>query len=728
MTLQADDYIKRGNELFDLRKFQEAYEEFSNAVYSDGSYAEAFERCGDASFEMGKFEDAARDYRRALPLSPSKADLRHKYARTLARAERPDFREVAEAFGEASKCDPHNAEYLFEWGDALFKVEDFAVAAAKLENAVSLKRDYGSAYHLWGRCLSRTGDYAGASEKYAVAARTLPKNKRVFHNWGYALKMLGLYDEAAKKCLAAISLDPEGELHGTHNNLGRIYDKLYMNDEAVAEFEIAAGGAPPVNAYARNNWGNALLRMRRYGEALEKYDEAIALDPDYAKAYNNKAFAYWQQGVYKEALRVWKEACRIFEKEAKTSKDSQDFQLYGDILYSIMHDAGRAAEVYRRALAIQPDDADAMHNLMALYVAEKNEARDAVERNAAQAAAERVYADAERSLAKGARERPDDVDLLLKRAKLRLTIGKYEKAREDYLEALKRLEGKGYYMELAAAYSELGTLCANTDDFRQAAQCFAKALEQNPDDLTTRCHLAEAHCKLGETEKSERAYTEVFSVTPGQVEAYVGRGELYKTMGDAGEADMYDQAVSMYDEAIKLSRSGCGSKVLSNKEMAAVLYARGYARVKLYEATKHAPDERLLRDALADFRLCFSKDRCHLKAKRAQEKLSARLVYTRPQQVFRSYGPHIVFALSLFVFAYTQYLFFTGKPVIWNSKEKVLESLGGEFYSMLTFGSLIFMVAGLSLPQLLKLKIAGVELEKSSVDQIQPSGNIGIKD
>jgi hypothetical protein len=48
-------------------------------------------------------------------------------------------------------------------------------------------------------------------------------------------------------------------------------------------------------------------------------------------------------------------------------------------------------------------------------------------------------------------------------------------------------------------------------------------------------------------------------------------------------------------------------------------------------------------------------------------------------------------------------------------------------YSLLTFGSLLFMVAGLYLPQLLKLKVGGIELEKSSLDQSTPAGPIGIR-
>ena len=48
------------------------------------------------------------------------------------------------------------------------------------------------------------------------------------------------------------------------------------------------------------------------------------------------------------------------------------------------------------------------------------------------------------------------------------------------------------------------------------------------------------------------------------------------------------------------------------------------------------------------------------------------------------------------------------------------------YYAVLTFGALIFMVAGLYLPQILKLKVAGIQLEKSSAEQITTPSALGI--
>jgi hypothetical protein len=133
-----------------------------------------------------------------------------------------------------------------------------------------------------------------------------------------------------------------------------------------------------------------------------------------------------------------------------------------------------------------------------------------------------------------------------------------------------------------------------------------------------------------------------------------------------------------------------------------------------------------LRAAISDFRISYQKDKCNIKAKRACEKLTLRLSYTRSQNILRSIGPPTIFAVSAFLFFITQYLFFRGKPVLWDKSSKIFQGMSESHYVLLTFGSLIFMIAGLSLPELLKIKIAGVELEKSTIQQTQPFSSLGI--
>ena len=65
------------------------------------------------------------------------------------------------------------------------------------------------------------------------------------------------------------------------------------------------GPTPRQQAAEKFNQGNALRRAGQDEPALVAYSEAIALAPDYAKAYNNRAAVYLAQGRPELAIADW---------------------------------------------------------------------------------------------------------------------------------------------------------------------------------------------------------------------------------------------------------------------------------------------------------------------------------------------------------------------------------------------------------------------------------------
>jgi hypothetical protein len=55
-----------------------------------------------------------------------------------------------------------------------------------------------------------------------------------------------------------------------------------------------------------------------------------------------------------------------------------------------------------------------------------------------------------------------------------------------------------------------------------------------------------------------------------------------------------------------------------------------------------------------------------------------------------------------------------------------LERIEMGYYALLTFGALIFIIASAFLPQLTRLKLAGLELEKSTTERVETVRSIGI--
>jgi hypothetical protein len=206
-------------------------------------------------------------------------------------------------------------------------------------------------------------------------------------------------------------------------------------------------------------------------------------------------------------------------------------------------------------------------------------------------------------------------------------------------------------------------------------------------------------------------------VTAFHVESHIGLGEVYTAMGDAGDGDRYDEAISCFDRGIMQGKSPYGSKRLKKKDLSSALYSRGYTKVKLYEASKRPNDEKLLHNALSDFRESYKNDSNNHRAERAIDKLEKRLYHFSRRSRLERIGPWLLTILSLIVFSLSQANFFLGIPG---------KQIDTGYYVLLTFGSLMFILAGLTLAQLLKLKVAGIELEKSAVDQITTSGGLGI--
>jgi hypothetical protein len=121
--------------------------------------------------------------------------------------------------------------------------------------------------------------------------------------------------------------------------------------------------------------------------------------------------------------------------------------------------------------------------------------------------------------------------------------------------------------------------------YTKAVQYFDQAEQKDIDDLTViiGSNLAEACLKAKLADRSEAEYKKILGGTALHVESHIGLGEVYTAMGDAGDGDMYDEAIG---------RSTYGSKRLKKKDLSAALYSRGYANVKLYEDSKRPNDEK----------------------------------------------------------------------------------------------------------------------------------------
>ncbi|MBL8162162.1 MAG: tetratricopeptide repeat protein [Anaerolineae bacterium] len=81
-------------------------------------------------------------------------------------------------------------------------------------------------------------------------------------------------------------------------------------DKAISFYDQAIALNPQYTK-AYYNRGLAHYYRKELPQAIENYDKAIALKPDYAKAYNNRGLARFEQGQLTESLADYDEAIRL---------------------------------------------------------------------------------------------------------------------------------------------------------------------------------------------------------------------------------------------------------------------------------------------------------------------------------------------------------------------------------------------------------------------------------
>jgi len=111
----------------------------------------------------------------------------------------------------------------------------------------------------------------------------------------------------------------------------------------------------PQYAWAYINRGFAYGNLGQYERAIQDFDEAIRINPQYALDYNNRGNAYGNLGQHEKAIHDFDEAIRINPQFASAyyNRGASYYQL---------GQYERAIEDYDEAIRIKPQDARAYYN------------------------------------------------------------------------------------------------------------------------------------------------------------------------------------------------------------------------------------------------------------------------------------------------------------------------------------------------------------------------------
>ena len=234
----------------------------------------------------------------------------------------------------------------------------FEAAKRLLARIIQIEPNNAAANHNMGHTLAASGDLAGAIPYFQIALEADFSVSQHWFSFSNALFGVGRYNEAAellaiartKGCYGKAFDDLEIKLNSTEIELRRRIEKL---QEAILSEKN--------NHLAFFGIGEAWQKLGKLEEAVEAYNKALAIKPDYASVYNNMGIALADQGKMEEALEVYNKLLTIKPGNAGTYNNM-------GVAFANQGKLQEAIKFYNKALTIKPDHADAIENLLALAV------------------------------------------------------------------------------------------------------------------------------------------------------------------------------------------------------------------------------------------------------------------------------------------------------------------------------------------------------------------------
>jgi tetratricopeptide (TPR) repeat protein len=431
---------------------------------------------GESYFMSGKTEKAIEEFKTLIALEPSA----HSYSfmglsyRHLGR-----FDEALKYFNEGLKLDPHNPSCLFNLGfiqerqgnypqaDALFQRAlrsnpDFSEALLGLANLRIRDKKYAEAAELLRHYVKVSRDAATGYYKLAMVERNLHQNAaaqrdlNVFqtlsrnsstgpvpyqHLFDYLDKRTRLSPQQRSE-LDLTELNEQIKKHpGQSQDLYLLAETyLKLGDQTKAKQIIAQLDQVSAEDYrTQTGVGVLLARYRLYDDAIQHFQAALKANPDSDDVKFDLANAYFRKGQVQDALATAQTLSTTGQQ------DDASLALLGDI-ESHLGNSGRATEIFRSAIARNPDNDQYYLSLTLVQLREDN-----------------VVA-AEQTLRKGLARIPGSGKLIWGQGLISVMQGNTKEAAQSLERAVELMP------EWAGSYSTLGVFYYQTGQIEKARE------------------------------------------------------------------------------------------------------------------------------------------------------------------------------------------------------------------------------------------------------------------
>ena len=320
-------HLLLGSALALVPRQTEALAALRRAVTLDPSFAGAHHTLGMALARFGQHEEAGRAFALAVEIDPEFAEAHANLGLILA--QRGQF---AEARGRLSRAvelrkdAPAAAYWHYLIGKTLREEGRPEEAAKHYEQATKLRPDYAEAYLALGLVRNLLRERPSALEALSKAVALAPNHAGARYELGKLLVSLGDAEQAVEQLRAADRLAPGGRsvLFALQRALRRI-DQTEQADEVQARLKEVLrrddrGRETALLATQRNNEAVEIERQGKLSAALEKYRQALELNPFHPGFRRNLGLVLCRLERWAEGIAELEEAARLDPEDEETTR------------------------------------------------------------------------------------------------------------------------------------------------------------------------------------------------------------------------------------------------------------------------------------------------------------------------------------------------------------------------------------------------------------------------
>jgi tetratricopeptide (TPR) repeat protein len=287
--------------LFDLGRYDKALALTENIITTNPEDYSSWIFKGVILVKLKKYDQAFEANKKAIAINPNEPLGYSNQASVLYfQKNYKEALKFADQSIEISRKNnlPISNDTWFTRGDALAALEKYKEAASSYYEAVKIKEDFTPAWNAFAKVLEKVGEYDQAIEVYQKATEIDPQYYYAWEGLGNVLLKQGKNNQAVEAYDQVITIVQElpqdvrisYPLHGIWNSKGKALLAEGEYVKAIDSFNKALEIKPDF-ASAAFNLGQTYVKLNLYENAITAFDNAINNDPNLQSAKTEKANA-----------------------------------------------------------------------------------------------------------------------------------------------------------------------------------------------------------------------------------------------------------------------------------------------------------------------------------------------------------------------------------------------------------------------------------------------------